>query len=286
MGLPEELGSALARIRGQYPSLRPSERRVADYVLAKAAEVVLLSSTELGERTGTSDATVVKFSQRLGFRGYQELKIALAGEVAAPSVEVFGEVEPADDAATIRDKVFAANIEALNDTRRMLDPGELERVVTAILAARQVCFYGVGASGLVALDAQQKFMRIGLICHAYGDAHLQATQAALLGRGDVAVGISHSGQTKDTLEVIGLAKENGALTVALTNHPRSALARLADRLLLTAARETTLRSGAIASRLAQLSVVDVLFTAVAVRKHDRSLDYLRRTRQAVAGRRV
>lgn len=286
MELPAELGSALLRIRGLYPSLRPAERKVADYVLANAAGILLLSSTELGERTGTSDATVVKFSQRLGFRGYQEFKIALAGEASGQAAEVFGEVEPNDDIQTIRDKVFAANTQALNDTRKVLAPDVLDKVVEAILAAGQVCLYGVGASGLVAIDAQQKLMRIGLVCHAYSDSHLQATQAALLSRGDVALGISHSGQTKETLEVIGLAKECGAVTVALTNHPGSALAKLADHTLLTAARETTFRSGAIASRLAQLSVIDVLFTAVAVRRFDRSMDYLDRTRRAVAGRRV
>ena len=129
-------------------------------------------------------------------------------------------------------------------------------------------------------------MRIGIVCHAYADSHLQATQAALLGRGDVAVGISHSGQTADTLEVIRLARTNGAVTVALTNFPRSALASSAEIKLLTSVRETTFRSGAMASRLAQLSVIDVLFMAVAIKRHERSLNYLTRTRQAVAARKV
>ncbi len=287
MSQPEELGTAILKIRGLYPSLRPAERRVADYVLANPAAVVRTSSTELGERTGTSDATVVKFSQRLGFRGYQDFKIALAGEAAAAGeAEVFGEVERDDPPAVVRDKVFAADINALTDTRKVLDPGELARAVEAMLGAAQICFYGVGASGLVALDAQQKFMRIGLVCHAYADTHLQATQAALLGPGDVAVGISHSGQTKDTLEVMQLAKENGAMTIALTNFPRSALARTAEVKLLTSVRETTFRSGALASRLAQLTVIDTLFMAVAVRKHDQALERLDRTRRAVAGRRI
>ena len=286
MALPDELVSPLIRIRGLYPSLRPSERRVADYVLANPAAVVFLSSTELGERAGTSDATVVKFSQRLGFRGYQELKIALAGEASSPALEAFGEVEPGDGSTAIRDKVFGANIQALQDTRRVLDPGCLEKAVAAILGAKQVGFYGVGASGLVALDAQQKFMRIGLVCHAYVDTHLQATQAALLGKGDVAFGISHSGQTMETMEVMGLARGNGALTIALTNFPRSALALSVDITLLTSTRETTFRSGAIASRLAQLSVIDVLFMSVAIAKYDHSLEFLGRTRRAVAGRKI
>ena len=286
MSLPGELGAPLLRIRGLYPSLRPAERRVADYVLANPAVVVLLSSTELGERSRTSDATVVKFSQRLGFRGYQELKIALAGEAAKVPAGAFGEVEPGDDVATIRDKVLAANIDALNDTRKVLAPGSLGKAVAAILSAKQICFYGVGASGLVALDAQQKFMRIGLVCHAYQDSHLQATQAVLLGVGDVFFGVSHSGQTKETLEVLQLAKENGATTVALTNNPLSALARLSEIVLLTAAKEANLRSGAIASRLAQLSVVDVIFMSVAVARYDNSVKFIGRTREAVAGHRI
>lgn len=286
MSLPGELGAPLLRIRGLYPSLRPAERRVADYTLANPAAVVLLSSTELGERSGTSDATVVKFSQRLGFRGYQELKIALAGEAARSSTGAFGEIEPGDDIATIRDKVLAANIDGLNDTRKVLDPASLGRAVAAILSAKRICFCGVGASGLVALDAQQKFMRIGLVCHTYLDTHLQATQAALLGAGDVAFGISHSGQTKETIEVLQLAKGNGATTVALTNNPGSVLARLSEIVLLTAAREANLRSGAIASRLAQLSVIDVIFMSVAVARYDNSVRFIGRTREAVAGHRI
>jgi DNA-binding MurR/RpiR family transcriptional regulator len=151
----------------------------------------------------------------------------------------------------------------VRETVRQLDLAVLDKVV----GAPRVNLYGVGASGIVALDLQQKLHRIGRVVHAWPDPHSALTSAALLGPGDVALGISHTGSTRDTIDCLTKAKSVGATTVAITNFPRSKIARLADHVLTTAARETTFRSGAMASRIAARTLVDCLFVAVAQRNY-------------------
>ena len=174
----------------------------------------------------------------------------------------------------------------MEDTARSLSVTELEAVVEAIAGARRVDVYGVGASGYVAADLQAKLHRIGRVAFAHPDAHLALTSAALLGPDDVAIGISHTGMTIDTIDALTLAAKRGATTVAITNAPSSVIARLADHVLTTAARETTFRSGATASRLAQLTVVDCVFVAVAQRTYAQSQAALEATRAAVEDRRL
>ncbi|MEW6226851.1 MAG: MurR/RpiR family transcriptional regulator [Bacillota bacterium] len=275
----------LPLIRGRYPALRPSERKVAEYILARPSEVALMSTVELGRAAGVSESTVVKFSQNLGFQGFTELKLALVRELAATPSRTFGDVEPGDSIGQVKDKVFQVNAQALLDTAKVLESDQLQRAVQIIEEARRVDFFGIGASGIVALDAQLKFMRIGIDAGCYPDSHVQATRAALLGPGDVAVVITHSGETHDAIDVLKLASEAGAKTVCITNYPASSAARLADVVLLTSAEETDLRGGALASRVAQLTVVDCLFTSVAVRRHEEAMSCIMKTRRAVANRR-
>ncbi|MGH3914050.1 MAG: MurR/RpiR family transcriptional regulator, partial [Pseudonocardiaceae bacterium] len=162
----------------------------------------------------------------------------------------------------------------------------LHAVIEALVAAPRVDVYGVGASGFVALDFQQKLHRIGHVAFAWSDVHMALTSAALLRPDDVAVGISHTGATTDTLDFMGEARNRGATTVALTNFPRSPITDLADHVLTTAARETTFRSGATSSRIAQLTVVDCLFIGVAQLRLDTAREALQSTRDAVSARRT
>lgn len=275
----------LARLKGLSGSLQPSQRRVAEYILAHPEHATLLTVTELASRSSTSESTVVKLAQRLGFRGFGYLKIALAGEIAqVPGPvgrQVYGDVSAADPLPVAKEKIFHSNLEAVRQTLSILQDAELERAVAAVSRARQLHLYGVGASGFVALDAEHKFTRIGLCARSYVDPHLQAAFAALLGAGDVAVGISHSGRTRDVIDAVRIARDAGATTVAITNGIDSPLDRLVDVRLHTASQEGPLRSGAVASRIAQLCVIDALFVGVAIRNFEQAQDFLARTRKAV-----
>jgi len=280
-------GSPLARVRGLLPDLSPAERRVAAAVLADPAAVAGQTIRELARACDTSEATVVRFCRATGFGGYPQLRLALAREAgrAVSRGEVGGDIAEDDDLAAIVHTVATTDARAIEDTAAGLDLDVLAAVVDVLVAAPRIEIYGVGASGLVAVDLEQKLRRIGRRATACPEAHAALVSAALLGPGDVAVGISHTGATVDTIDALALASTSGATTVALTNFPRSPLAQLADHVLVTAARETTFRSGATASRIAQLTVVDCVFVAVAQRTYADTLSALERTRAAVANRR-
>lgn len=280
------LANALLHIRGTYPALRPAEKRVAQVILSNPREAVHYSITQLAEKAEVSDATVVKFCKRLGYKGYQEFKIMLAQDVAVKPQLIHGEVEPGNDVQTIKEKIFQANIGALQETAQVLETEALERAVQALANAGEIHFYGVGASGIVALDAEQKFSRIGLRASAFLDTHLQIARAVHLREGDVAVCLSFSGETVEIVEALRAAKQAGALTIAITSFSGSTLAREADVLLLTSTQQNLFRSGAIASRLTQLSTIDVLFIAVALVDHERAQEAIEKTRAILSQRRL
>jgi DNA-binding MurR/RpiR family transcriptional regulator len=283
--------SVLVSVRGLLPDLAPAERRVAEAVLADPAGTASQTITSLARACLTSETTVIRFCRQVGFRGYPELRLALAAEAAQEGLVegdaglVDSDISRDDDLAQVVAKLTFADARAVEETGRQLDIPTLERVVDALAAARRIDIYGVGASGFVATDFRQKLHRIGRVASAWPDPHAALTSAALLTAADVAVGISHTGTTIDTVEALAEAGRRGATTIALTNFPRSPLARTADLVLTTAARETTFRSGAMASRLAQLTVVDCMFVGVAQRNYDATREALERTYEALRSRR-
>jgi DNA-binding MurR/RpiR family transcriptional regulator len=248
------------------------------------------SITEVADAAGTSETTVTRFCKAVGVSGYPELRIALAEDTARaaarPDRDMGGDIDPSDDLAQVVGKVAFADARAVEETAEQLDITALRHVVAAIAGAGRVDVYGVGASAFVALDLQQKLHRIGRVCFAWNDTHIMLTSAAVLAPGDVAVGISHTGATTDTVEALRQARERGATTVAVTNFPRSPIADVADHVLTTAARETTFRSGATASRIAQLTVIDCVFIGVAQRHRDNVLAALDTTYSAVSSHRL
>lgn len=276
---------ATVAVRGLLPSLAPAERRVAEAVLADPAAIARMSITALAERCATSEATVVRFSRNVGFDGYPALRIALASEAGRSAAEgrssVGLDVEPGDTLAQVVEKVGAADSRAIADTVANLDLAALERAVEAIRGARRVEIHGIGASGLVATDLEQKLRRIGLAASAATDRHAALTSAAMLASDDVVITLSHSGETSDVIDPLEQAAALAATRIAITNFRRSSLARVADIVLTTAAQESVYRSGAIASRVAQLTVVDCLFVAIARQDHDATLAALDRTYLAV-----
>ncbi|MGH8875743.1 MAG: MurR/RpiR family transcriptional regulator [Stackebrandtia sp.] len=282
--------TVLVRVRAALPRLRPSERRIAEAVLAEPAAVAGRSVAELAGACGTSTTTVVRFYQGIGYRRYRDLRIDLTREVTREQIETAslpaasGEIDRDDTVDDIIAKVSAAETLSIADTAEFLDRAALSRAIDCVLAARRVDGFGVGASGFVGLDLQQKLSRIGRTALSWLDSDAALVAAATLDGDCVAVGISHSGATAATVEFLELAAGNGAATVAITNHDHSELAGAAEVVLITAARETRFRSGALGSRIAQLMVVDCLFTGVARASYDTSIASLRKTYEAVHDR--
>ena len=272
----------LARIKSAYPSLTPTEKRVADYCLEHPSEIIYFSVTQLGERCGVGEATIIRFSQAVGFSGYQDLKLNLALELATKKDHTVHGMLTADDSfQTLVEKVTAMNASALQDTSRLVNPKALSEVVDRIIQAKHLFLVGVGTSGLTALDAQSKFLRIGMLSFALSDAHHQIMATAHITKEDVCIGFSHSGSTKDTVDSIRLAKQNGAFTIAVTDIVKSPITEVSDLVLLTSSAEDPLQGGSLRSKIAQVHMLDLLYTGVALRLGDAAVELTKKTARSV-----
>ncbi|WP_189713409.1 MurR/RpiR family transcriptional regulator [Streptomyces phaeofaciens] len=278
-----------AKVRTMAPSLTRSMQRVAEAVAGDPAGCAALTVTGLAERTGTSEATVVRTARLLGYPGYRDLRLALAGLAAqqqsgrAPALTT--DIDVDDSLADVVAKLAHDEQQTLADTAAGLDTAQLEAAVGAAAGARRIDVYGIGASGLVAQDLTQKLLRIGLIAHAHSDPHLAVTNAVQLRGGDVAIAITHSGSTGDVIEPLRVAFEQGATTVAITGRPESAVTQYADHVLTTStARESEWRPAAMSSRTGQLLVVDCLFVGVAQRTYATAGPALAASYEALAHR--
>lgn len=288
---PKPALSVLIRVRSALPNLRPAEQRVAQAVLDNPAAISESSITSVARQCQTSETTVLRFCRAIGLAGYPELRIALARaaqyeeagqEAGAP---INGDISAEDTLSDVVAKITHADARAIEETAAALDLTALKAGVDAVCAARRIDIYGIGASALVGHDLQHKLHRIGLTSFSWAEAHLALTSAALLTEDDVAIAISHTGTTLDTIDPLRVARQRGATTIAVTNFERAAITAVSDVVLLTAARETTFRSGAMSSRIAQLALIDCLFAGVAQRFYDRSLAALQSTRLVLQSRR-
>jgi DNA-binding MurR/RpiR family transcriptional regulator len=277
----------LTILRDMLHSLRPSERKVADYILKEPRAIVNITIADLAKASGTSEAAIVRLCKSLQVKGFHELKLRVAGDLQKPQTEEYHDILPNEPIETIVNKVSGNNMMAIRETVAVLHLEEIEKAVMAIEKADHILFFGVGASSIIAQDAQQKFLRINKKCTTFLDYHLAVVSAVNAGPRDVVVGISYSGETKEVAELLELAKTNGATTVSLTKYGASPVAEQADiRLYTSASAESSFRSAATSSRLAQLNVIDIVFIAVASRMYEQTVQYLHRTRQAVKGRRI
>lgn len=275
----------LLRIKSARELFKPAEAVIAEFVLANADRVMHMSVSEAARDIGVGESTVIRFCRALGYKGYQEFKLRLAQDLVAPVEFIHRNITFQDSVADLCQKVFETNQQAVANTKRALDPAMIEVAAKGIAHARRIDIYGVGYSYFSGLDAKLKLVRFGLTADAYGDPHLQVMAAVSLKPGDVAIGISHSGSTKDVVDALGPARKSGATTIAITNYSPSPLTRMADVVLLTAAEESPLGGEVLTSRIAQLCVIDALSVAVAVAVGESCLDLIRKTSQAVKRKR-
>jgi RpiR family transcriptional regulator, carbohydrate utilization regulator len=282
---PVKVPGSFVRIQGAYSSLRTAEQRVADFILKHPDELIYLTVTELAERTNTSESTVVRLCQKIGYKGYQEFKIMLARDLVEPTTEIYAAIEPGDSLASIKSKVFQANAQALRDTIEVLNDEQLEAAVGAIARARRLDIYGVGGSNPLAVDAYHKFLKLGHAAVALSDGDMMAMSSSLLGPGDVALGISHTGASRDVTDALGNAQRKGATTICITHRSTSPITKVADIKLFTAAKQTAFRSDSSASRIAQLTIIDTLYVGVALSNYEQSVEMIGRTREATSNKR-
>jgi DNA-binding MurR/RpiR family transcriptional regulator len=282
-------GDLLGEIANQIPSFHASEVAIADAILANPELASGMNISQIADKSGTSVASVVRFCKTIGFKGYPEFRMALIGQLSRQTAQgtdhqLDGGITVDDSAAEVIRKIAYADSLAIKTTAERLDVKTFIKTVDAWEAANTIGIIGFASSGYVAMDLQLKLNRLGKRSVAWSDLHTALTSISLLKKGDVLVAISHSGTTLDIIDVISEFKEKGITIVLITNALRSPATAIADLTLFTSARETTLRSGATASRIAQLTVVDCLCVSLAQRNWSGTRAALDQSRAAVGRR--
>lgn len=286
-----ESGGLLGRLRIEGPTMPEALAKIAETILSDPETAAHASIVDLAERSGTSTATVTRFSRTLGFKGYANLRVAIATETgraeqARWETDISGDIAPDDPLDGVLDVITAADTRAIQATAAGLDVAAVERVAAAIATAGRVEIFGLGSSGTAGREMAFRLERIRVPVWYRSDTHTALTNAALLGPGDVAIGLSHSGRTREAIETLAEAADHGALTVAVTSFGRSPLAEVADVVFTTSVHETTFRVAALSALHSQLLVLDLIYVAVAQRTYERTAEALELTVRAVDAHRV
>ena len=266
-------------IRLLYNEMGKAEKQIADWIEQNPGKIISMSIVELAEQCKCSEATIVRFSKRLGLSGYQELKISLASEGGSSYVST--NIKDDDSAYDLYTKVCNDIYMSLEKTKKSLKPESIALAAEKICKAKKIVIFGLGNSASVAIDASHKFLRAGLSAVAYTDNHMQVIAASHLTDGDIAIAISHSGSSRDIVEALKIAKDHGAATIAITNSGKSPILKQADIVLSTTADETRYNILALNSRIVQLAIIDSLYFYVVNNQSESTISSIKETEHSL-----
>lgn len=258
------MGGTLIKLKELKESFTKNENKISNYLEDNIEEIKILNTYELAVRCGVSQASVVRFSKKLGFKGFPEFRIALAADVATviKSEEVniiYDGINFDDNVDMLSKKIVYENVKTIEDTYKILDFGDLEKAVEIIDSADRIFLLGAGFSGIVAKDFQYKLWELGksVICDT--DQHIQLANASTVSEKDVVFVISHSGKTLDIYQTLLKFKKNKATVITLTKCASNPIKSIGDICLNTVVEKTNFRSTSLSSRMAQLTVIDILY---------------------------
>lgn len=274
--------SCKQKIRGKMNHLTNTETKIAKYVLDHYDSVLTSNITELAEKAGVSDASVVRFCKSLGYKGYQDFKINAARDILPKEKHLNPSLEPSDDMGTICKKIFSTEVAVLDRTLAGLDLEAVEQAAHMIRNAQKMVVFGTGGSLLVGKDAQHKFLKIGIEVYVYEDVDMQLMASSLMKQGEVALCISHSGYNSHVVNCMKNAAENGAGRIALVSQGKTPVSKNADVVLYTASEETIFKSESVSTRIAQLAIMDSLVAIAAFQDYEDSYQAIQQTRKATS----
>ena len=277
---PDTPSGALSQLRAEFEYLSPTLQRAAKYLLKHPQKVLYQSITEVAEVCSCAESSVIRLCRELGFKGFQDFKLALSADLASAPLEAKAQPE------TTREILTQARLNiqtTLHETGAMLDLAQLEQAAKLIISAKQVLTVGQGASGVTGQDLSYKLLRAGLFAFSQSDPHLAAMAASVAPSESVVIGISRSGTTLDTVHTLEIARLRGCKTIAITHRGKSPITRCADVSLFSSSAEGPLSGGDIASKVGQLLIIDVLFKSVLFR-HKAAAEAVQRTAAAVSGK--
>lgn len=279
--------SVILQIKSLFNTFNSTDKKIAEYIFKNPKDLINSTISQVSDYTGLSEATIFRFCKKIGFKGFHDLKIALALEFD-DGIEHYSDerIDVSDDQKTLIAKVFNANISAINDSLHSIDLDEFKKAVDMILDAREIVFVGSGGSGVVASDAQHKFIRTGLKVSTYSDYHLQLMAVSQLNEKDLVVFISHTGSNLNILSVLNVAKENKVKTIGITSYKKSPINENVDVSLNVVSQETKYQFEAFASRIAQFSIIDALYISVRVRRKAETDESISKMRKAISHTRM
>lgn len=273
-----------ALINSRYNAFTNTERKVADFIKENGRDVLYMSITDLADACHAGESSIFRFCKTLDLKGYQEFKIVLAHSISIEDEtppQISSEITLNDSIEDLSSKILASNIEAITETYNLLDVQHIQVATNLLVNANRIHFFGVGSSGVSALEAKNKFMRITNKTEYSADVHFQMMSAALMEKDDVAVIFSYSGSTKDTLEIAEVVKEKGAKIIVITRFVKSPLTAFSDVTLLCGGREGPLQGGSLSVKLSQLYILDLLYYSFIKETKSHSIKNKELTAQAV-----
>ena len=273
----------LSLIRSKIPIMTPVQKKIADFIINKPSNAIKMSMSQLTQEAGLrSESSVVRFYRTLGFTGYHDFKVTLATEIGGSAFyHTYEDIFASDDVESVKQKIFNGTIQTLHENITAIPSSNLQKAVDLILSAERLFFLGYASSGAIALEAFFKFSRLKAHCYFHTDSHINASLLAEPLPGDVIFCISHSGETKDVVIPAKQAKPTAKI-IALTGSRDSPLAKIADVCIVTFSEEVNYRTEVMVSRVVQMSVIEVLFTACSLKQGPHVFERLKKTRQALS----
>ncbi|MFZ4887893.1 MurR/RpiR family transcriptional regulator [Enterococcus innesii] len=271
------------QIKTLYKDLSLKEQAIADYILENPSKVSHSSISDLSNELGIADSTFFQFTKKLGYNGFKDFKMAmLMQENDFSAISIHENIQKSDNELTMAQKVFDSNMTTLTDTKNLLKEEDLKLAAAMINQSKRLFFFGVGGSEIVATDAYHKFLRSPITVFHSSDYHIQLMEASLLTPDDCGIFISHTGKSRETIELAQVAKNNGAKIIVITSHAASPLAKLGDVVFISISEETEFRSEALASRIAQLSIMDSLYVILMFINRDKAQQSIAKIRSSIS----
>ncbi|MCT8673064.1 MurR/RpiR family transcriptional regulator [Glaesserella parasuis] len=283
-------GKILDTIGALQNSLTKTEKKIATVILSQPDLLNQCSLSKVANQLDVGEATFIRFCRTLGFKGYTDFKLDLAIELATQQKESSTLLDT-DVAETDTPKEIAIKLQntlnnVIAETVNLLDYAELEKVVEELRKADRIFLFGVGSSGLTAEDAQHKLMRIGLHAAAVTNNHFMYMQAALLKKGDIVIGISHSGYSEETTKALKISRDNGAKTVAITHNLRSPITKEADYVLINGNRQGHMQGDSIGTKMTQLFVLDLIYAMLVKAEPEKAIQQKQKTLNVILDQRL
>ena len=278
--------SVISLIRTKYNTLSSAQKSIADYVLSHPQEVIMFTLHELSVACSVSEASIIRFLHKINYKSYQVFRVNIAREISRRSSseemqDITTDVTAKDSVADIKEKVLQHIIRSMKDGMQTISPESLEQLVTLIMLARKIVWVGMGSSSVIVKDGFHKLMKLGIDSFYFSDPHLINVIASQMQKHDLLLVVSHSGESREVLDAVALAKSGGAKIAAITSYQQSSLSRESDCVVLSSSLETKYRSDAMTSRILQLAIIDMLYIALGLRV-DNAKESIQSSRIAVA----